>query len=1109
MVIFDGQQLARGLVLVQCYSSDHWKNQIRDNLGRWAQGGIPRIDFQHEDKKTLAKTLTKLAAGMKDQEIVNKDTGWKIKIDDNAIGKIAGRGNPSAYSLLVLPQLIKSAMPLSLHEVRRSVAGLNDEKVTYHQFGHPVTIHNKLHAAKITVREITQHGLRAYSVHAVEIKEGAPQGPTVRKTSHTSAVGAPSAISIDDAWQKVKKSGNDYYSMFSGGLAAIERYAARRKVASSPGQMTFDDHDGGRWITIGSEHSADGGRHGGHPVYIGKDGEMKTGKFAGKTLDEAFGKKGDADRKQPDNTKPGITMDTRPNHSAKPNDQMGLFGDVANIPKGKVALPPGGESKGKQQSLFDTKGDPDQMLMFDDGVTPEDRLMKPDSAATVFDDAISSGSTPREAAESAQKKLDEDYIYARSSEVGSAGEDLKGSARHKINAWRGLEQAEKDGSAEKLVTRDSLLRLEPTNFMSQAHDKPLLSLTMHYAMRAFPTKPGTRSGTPEKNRQEFLDAYRDVKAKAEELVEKYDDRNAGEAMQELRKFVGDRLSKLRGQKDAGYMSRMTASDRYNQTANDLVSLYNDLNPHSRNKTSVAGKFNIFGKEVERKYGLSISAAVRGDIEAKKAYWANLTKHAQDIIEGASLNDSFGNEKKAVRRFNPSEAYVSYAKREGGRDLSKITADPNKAVKHMVDELQIRGVQWGNSVTDDERKHHAGKVVEAITDLADVVGLHPKDFSLGGKLGLAIGARGKGWASAHYEPGSKVINLTRASGVGALAHEWGHAFDHMLADFKVGPKGPSYMSENSEFTHEIVDDSTGRAFDVPHNAKPHEGYSIREKPRSDVRKAYNAWKESCKPYRERLGKVLQEEVRSGTMSHAKAQNYWGSGREVFARALERHVKHKLEEDGRQNTYLSGLGGDHRLWPNAEEARAMAPAFDAIFEAYRQEKYGSPDKVKFSRREMMQELIAILKYQPSAPQLEAGNYKKKHIRLHGLDISIETAKGEHRRPEWPPMPCDYGYIRGTVGNDKDHVDVFVGPNKSSELVVVVDQVNESGKFDEHKVLIGFSNEASAINQYRKAYTKGWKVGPVTVMTIGQFKAWLKDGAQSKPVSGQVSRYSFKAG
>lgn len=145
-------------------------------------------------------------------------------------------------------------------------------------------------------------------------------------------------------------------------------------------------------------------------------------------------------------------------------------------------------------------------------------------------------------------------------------------------------------------------------------------------------------------------------------------------------------------------------------------------------------------------------------------------------------------------------------------------------------------------------------------------------------------------------------------------------------------------------------------------------------------------------------------------------------------------------------------------------------------------------------------------PTQAQREAGNYKKKHIRFQGLDISIETCKGQCRRPGWPKMPCDYGYIRGTRGKDGDHVDVFVGLNLNSPVVFVVDQVNQSKRFDEHKCLIGFNTEREAVDCYRRAYTAGWLMGKVTAMTIGQFRAWLANGSQDCPVHKQVSKYSI---
>jgi hypothetical protein len=98
-------------------------------------------------------------------------------------------------------------------------------------------------------------------------------------------------------------------------------------------------------------------------------------------------------------------------------------------------------------------------------------------------------------------------------------------------------------------------------------------------------------------------------------------------------------------------------------------------------------------------------------------------------------------------------------------------------------------------------------------------------------------------------------------------------------------------------------------------------------------------------------------------------------------------------------------------------------------------------------------------PTESQREAGNYAKGHVRIHGLDITIETPRGESRKPGWPKLAAHYGYVKGTKGHDGDHFDVFIGPDTDSEIVVVVDQVNQNGQFDEHKALIGFRSTDEA--------------------------------------------------
>lgn len=142
-----------------------------------------------------------------------------------------------------------------------------------------------------------------------------------------------------------------------------------------------------------------------------------------------------------------------------------------------------------------------------------------------------------------------------------------------------------------------------------------------------------------------------------------------------------------------------------------------------------------------------------------------------------------------------------------------------------------------------------------------------------------------------------------------------------------------------------------------------------------------------------------------------------------------------------------------------------------------------------------------------QIEAGNYKKGHITLQGLDIALENPKGSTRSgtdkdgKAWQStMAHDYGYIKRTLGADGDHVDVFIGDQTDSETVYVVDQVDpKTGKFDEHKVMMGFADEQAARDGYLANYEKGWKgLSAIKAMPVEEFKHWVKEGDTTKPVA-----------
>ncbi|MCW8037958.1 PLxRFG domain-containing protein [Acinetobacter entericus] len=154
-------------------------------------------------------------------------------------------------------------------------------------------------------------------------------------------------------------------------------------------------------------------------------------------------------------------------------------------------------------------------------------------------------------------------------------------------------------------------------------------------------------------------------------------------------------------------------------------------------------------------------------------------------------------------------------------------------------------------------------------------------------------------------------------------------------------------------------------------------------------------------------------------------------------------------------------------------------------------------------------------PTQAQIEAGNYKKGHIKVHGLEIAVENPRGSERRgtdpdgKEWAHKMSDhYGYIKRTTGADNEHIDTYVGHNPESEHVFIVDQMDQqTGGFDEHKVMLGFNSQEEAVNAYQSNFDKGWKVGPVRSMTKDEFKDWLENGNTQKPAgeSPQQSKVS----
>ncbi len=241
---------------------------------------------------------------------------------------------------------------------------------------------------------------------------------------------------------------------------------------------------------------------------------------------------------------------------------------------------------------------------------------------------------------------------------------------------------------------------------------------------------------------------------------------------------------------------------------------------------------------------------------------------------------------------------------------------------------VRGIQYGNwllgKTTDSEAQQVLNTAFNAMADLADILKLPPQTLSFGGYLGMAFASRGKRGAAAHYEPGSsKVINLTRYQGGGALAHELGHAFSHFVA--RIGDasdmRGLGHQLERSRANWNPI------AKDLAHFIEHLSSHEY--------------------DYLDRSKKIDKLEQRK--------KPYWSTPEEMFARFFEAYTELKLINAGIRSDYLVHSTQTAQGYPSHDELIKMSEKFDKYLENYRSKivEHGMPkDIIKANARDNTQ-------------------------------------------------------------------------------------------------------------------------------------------------------------
>ena len=345
---------------------------------------------------------------------------------------------------------------------------------------------------------------------------------------------------------------------------------------------------------------------------------------------------------------------------------------------------------------------------------------------------------------------------------------------------------------------------------------------------------------------------------------------------------------------------------YNTMAEAVTALKGMLNAPT-NKTKET-KFTLYQDTTTKKYFIGKKGAV-GTVR--------LIDNIETLKEAREI---FNTQKEQLQKMWDALKVNTPERRDTNRKRIGIDYRNGKDVTpESFNVFGFRGVQFGNYVNAAERQQSLNEAYDALMDLAKVLGISPKAISLNGEMGIAFGARGnggKGAASAHYEPGQIVINLTKNKGAGSLAHEWFHAVDNYFSRIR-GYKS-NYITE-----HPI-------AYNKP-TVRP------------EVIEAFGEVMKAIKQTKLKDRSLLLDKTRSTP--------YWSTSVEMAARSFENYIIETLGATGEQNDYLANFksteewlndaGADMEKYPYPmlDEVEIINNAFRNLFDTIKESETGA--------------------------------------------------------------------------------------------------------------------------------------------------------------------------
>ena len=544
------------------------------------------------------------------------------------------------------------------------------------------------------------------------------------------------------------------------------------------------------------------------------------------------------------------------------------------------------------------------------------------------------------------------YYNEKPSDIKNIGEDVWGAKRHNFDTYS-LGELEKQGVAKKYINKKNLIgEIEVNKAGRKKRGEDI-----HKIYAVYTIKKLLKNSPPDSEKARSI--YYNFVKKLETLDSQT--KTGDEFLKGLKTFL--ELTRITDYKDEKY----TSTKELKNILGRAYDIFNYGGGASTRKlkgllntgiTSIPRTKIKYSKTFKPDNSLPIMERIKQIRENSISIQLSdkdIEKEYEDIILTELGERGEKKERKTGTKKLPPKIFLKgKVSRKGGK---KITGSIKKIQKQLTKDLGFRALQYGNSMTDEEREYHTKKSLEAYNDLAETLNIPVNKITMNGRLAMAFGARGTAGALAHYEPSNKIINLTRFNGFGSLAHEWGHFFDNILCNIdnnleKDGWSGnhcsTGDFNRSSNFkTYSSIEKIPADVTLEIHGAK----YRFDKKRiglykfekinnKGELTGKYVGFLERSIPHLKhysadrpatKISEISDYLYSQMNENLKKYPPYWSRKSELFARGFETYIADKLSKSKRENTYLSAIKkvGSSDVYPSGDVRKKSNKMFDELF------------------------------------------------------------------------------------------------------------------------------------------------------------------------------------